>query len=325
MLLGGVVGGELRADREHDVGGADDLVGARPAERAHHAGGERIGLVEHALAAGRGGDRDVEGPGQLGELRPRLADAHPVAGDDHRAGRAVEGGHRAGECRRVDGVGRTGQVGGGRVDARRGLRSDLAAQGAGVEDHRHRPRLTREGVLEGQLHVLHGLRRVVADHHPLRHAGQCAAGVPRAVVGGAALVRRVVRERPAVAHLGEDQDRRAAHHRLEEALPGVAGDPLALAHHDQRLAGEATVGLGHRGADRLLAHLDRADRRVLVEPREDRPRVAARHPEHVAHAGLGQDVHDGVGDPALLLQWLRRHARPPRCSACGCRRLPGRP
>ena len=69
VLVGGVVGAELGADREHDVGAADDLVGARPAERAHHAGGERIGLVEHALAAGRGDDRDVEGAGERGQLR----------------------------------------------------------------------------------------------------------------------------------------------------------------------------------------------------------------------------------------------------------------
>ncbi len=324
MLVGRVVRGELGADGEHDVGAADDLVGARPPERPDDAGGERVGLVEHALAAGGGGDRDVEGPGQLGELGPRLPDVHAVAGDDHRARRTVEGGHRAGEGRRVDGVGWPRQVGRRRVDARRRIGSHPAAQGARVEDHRDRARLTGEGVLEGELDVLHGLGRVVADHHPLRDAGQRAAGIPRAVVTGAALVRRVVRQRGAVAHLGEDQDRRAAHHRLEEALAGVAGDPLALAHDDQRLPGEAPVGLGHRGADRLLAHLDRADRRVVVEPREDRTRVAAGHAEHVAHPGLGQDVHDGVGDPTLLLQWLRRHGRSPS-SACGCHRPPGRP
>ena len=92
--------------------------------------------------------------------------------------------------------------------------------------------------------------------------------------------------------------------RLEEALPGVAGDPLALAHHDERPAGEAAVGLGHRRPDRLLAHLDRADRRVAVEAREDRPGVAAGHAEHVLDPGLGQHVHDGVGDTTLLLQRL---------------------
>ena len=53
-----------------------------------------IGLVEHALAAGRRDDRDVEGPGQLGQRGAGLADAHAVAGDDDRAGRRRRGRRR---------------------------------------------------------------------------------------------------------------------------------------------------------------------------------------------------------------------------------------
>ena len=101
-----------------------------------------------------------------------------------------------------------------------------------------RARLPGEGVLEGQLGVLDGLGGLVADHHPLGHAAERAAGVPGAVVARPALIGGVVGQRRTVGHLGEDDQRRAAEQRLQVALPGVAGDPLALAHDDRGLTGE---------------------------------------------------------------------------------------
>src|SRR5919106_1056746 len=140
---------------------------------------------------------------------------------------------------------------------------------------------------------------------------------PAPVVAGAALVGGVVRERAAVGHLGQDDHGRAAQQRLEEALPGVAGDPLALAHDHQRPAGEAAIGLGHGGAEGLLAHLHHPDGVVGVQGGEQIAGVAARDPEHVLDPGLGQHADDGVGDVDRLREVRRprsfviRHWTPP--------------
>ena len=125
--------------------------------------------------------------------------------------------------------GRGRQVGIGGVDPRHRRRTDPPLQRAAVVDDRDRPGLPGQGMFEGQLGVLDGLSRAVADHHPLCHSSREWCARPRFRSPRCRSDReRGATASAAVGHLGENDERGAAEQRLHVSLPGVAGDPFAL-------------------------------------------------------------------------------------------------
>jgi len=94
---------------------------------------------------------------------------------------------------------------------------------------------------------------------------------------------------------------------LSGTLPGVTDDPFALAHHDRGRTCQATMGLGHQGADRLFPDLDHLDARRLVKGLPHRAGESTGHPEHEAATSAGECTDDAVGDGPVLARHLLTH------------------
>ena len=265
-------------------------------------------LREHALAGGGGGDRGGQQLGQGGQLGVGAGDAHAVAGHDRRPTRAREGRGRVRNVR-LAAVRPGREVAPGRVQCRPAVGSYRAAEGGAVVDHPHRAALAAERVLDGELSVLYRLHGVVRHGGVLGDRGERVARVERAVVAGAALIRRVLRIGRLVGQVGQQQHGRAAHVCLERAEQGVGEHEGALPDGYSRLAGEPAVHLGHHARELLVAHQHGANRLLavvqgVVEP----PHVAADDAEHHVDSGALKRAYDPDG--------RRSFCRQQRLSSC---------
>ena len=160
VLVEGVARPQLRSDRQHHVGSSDDVVGGSTTRTVRSPRRHGVGLGEHALSARRGGDRRVYRLGQAGQAGLGPGQADPVAGHDHRARRPART-----RRRRSSASWSTLRWGQRQVGARWGrcaapMSGRPGLQGAAVVDDRNRPRLSGQGVFQGELGVLDGLRRV---------------------------------------------------------------------------------------------------------------------------------------------------------------------
>ena len=119
VLVDGVMRPELRTDCEHDVGGADDGVCARPPEVADRTDAKRIPLGEHPLAARGRGHRNIERPGPVAaRLSWAWARRTPLPAMMTGSGGAVKDLARPLEGGLVDPSPRTWKIRISRVDAR---------------------------------------------------------------------------------------------------------------------------------------------------------------------------------------------------------------
>jgi Mandelate racemase / muconate lactonizing enzyme, N-terminal domain len=142
-----------------------------------------------------------------------------------------------------------------------------------VVQHRDGPRLAGERVLDRELGVLHGLGAFARHKHLLGVAADGCLRVQRAVVARARLIWTVVRERRAVAEVGQQQHWRPRKKRFEDTHAGVGQHKRALAHRHARLARQPAVHVGHDRRQAFLANQDDPSRvAVVVQRDEDRLR-----------------------------------------------------
>ena len=190
--------------RDEQVRLADQCVGAFPPPLTEHAAAQGVGLGVGSLAALGGDHRRVGrvGEGQQAVVGP--AHPHAVAGDDDGPLRLADRLGRVGDRGRVRRRGQFLDVPVGVVDARERVGSHAALEGGRVIDHGDRPGVPGQRVLDGQLGLLDGLGRVVADEHRLADRLERRDRVVHAVLAGAGMVVAVVAHPAAVEHLGQD-------------------------------------------------------------------------------------------------------------------------
>ena len=114
ILVGGIGGTEAGAHRQHQIGRPYHTVRGLLTEVPEYAEGLWVGLRKYPLARGGSRHRSTEQFRQARQLGKRLADPHPVAGDDYRL-LGLRQQRRGGvDLRRIGGrLGR--QVGGGGI------------------------------------------------------------------------------------------------------------------------------------------------------------------------------------------------------------------
>ena len=194
--LAGRLGAQLGADREHDVGGAQQLL-----ERALVAGGsdgERMVGRDRALAHVRGRSRRAEPLGERLERRGRAGAQHAAAPPEHRALGRLEQPRRLREQRRIGG----GQGDGRDVERarRRQIRLSLEHVDRDLEHDRARGRGARlpERLGDQVGHLVDAARHRM----PLRERRQ------RLRLRGQLVQEAAVRADHVARHLRDDVDER---------------------------------------------------------------------------------------------------------------------
>src|SRR6202044_3763761 len=131
--------------------------------------------------------------------------------------------------------------------------------------------------------------------------------VPRAVVPRAALVRGVMGKSRSVRHLRQDHDRRTSEQCLQIPLSGIAGDPLALAHHDDRLPRKPTERLCHVRSEGFLPYLYGTNCGVVLEGRPECHRQAAWHADDESNSSVLKCFEDRIECAALSRDRIYTH------------------
>ncbi len=280
----------VAADEEHQVGPAEDAVGALARVVARRPHRQWVVGREHRLGVERRGHRNRQLLGYRDQLIACARGRHTAAGNDHRSAGAVQ---------KVQRLGNRSRVG-------------------------HRPERRNPGELA--LHDHLGIKLAVGDRHPadLLHV---EVGGPRGAAHRTAerlaQVRRQRlrgvhvgavlgngRERLDVIHLlvgvalqvelalaaGQRYDRRTGQARVLQT-GGEVGGPDRLGHHQRRAAADARVGIGHVGGRLLAVRLDGGD--AQLAHLEDGGGHDVGHVEDVSEAvsvdGLGDEA--GAGQP----------------------------
>ena len=239
----------VAADEEHQVGPAQDAVGALARVVARRPHRQRVVGREHRLGVERRGHRNRQPLGQGDQLVACARGGHAAAGNDHRPSGALQHSERVGDRRRF-----------GRRPERRHagelpLHDHLGIQFA-FGDHQPadllqvevgRPRRAAHRAAErlAQVHRqhvgrVHG-RAVLGD-------GREWCDVIDLLVGVALLVELALAS-------GQRDDGRAGQEGVLQAGRQVGG-PDRLGHHQRRAAADTRVAVGHVGGRLLAVGLD---------------------------------------------------------------------
>jgi hypothetical protein len=285
----------------------DDLVGRRLAEVAAHAERQGVCLGERTLAGSRCCHRSGDQLGQRLQLRVGAGDTHAVACDDS----GPLGGKQSLRCGsdilRIGGHW-LGQISLGGVEERPLARIDRVLEHSRVIENADGAAFSAQRMLDGELCRMHRLDRLTGDKSLLRHTIERPACVGAAVVAGAALVGRVLREWSDIGEVGEQQHGRAAEMRLERAEKAIGKQKDTLPDGNAGLAGKAPVYLGHDAGELLVAHEHRADGAlVVVERVVEAAHVAAGDAEDHVDAGFLEHPNDRLGGACLHIQQLAAH------------------
>ena len=275
----------VAADEEHQVGPAQDAVGALARVVARRPHRQRVVGREHRLGVERRGHRNRQLLGQGDQLVTCVRRRHAAAGHDHRPAGAVQHAERVGDRRRV-----------GHRPERRHARELLLHDHLGIElafgDHQAADLLQVEVGRPGRAahRAAERLPQVHRQHSGVVHAGAVLGDrrerrdVIDLLVGVALLVE------PALA-AGQRDDRRAGQVRVLQAGRQVGG-PDRLGHHQRRAAAHARVAVGHVGGRLLAVGLDGGH--AQLAHLQDGGGHDVRHVEDVREAV----AVDGLGDEA---------------------------